>query len=176
MKTHRRILNTLIVAVALSEGVVWCQSKPQQEQRIFTIELDVDHPVAIPPAIMTLLSTDRWVKENLKEEGHPTGRVPRKWFIASPISRANSDDKLYLLIGQFPLAGAHGTTFWLVDNHGGSEKPVIIFEITADQVDFGKTDASGYPTITVEYIEPTMSDEVFHFVAGKYVLLHKLAK
>jgi hypothetical protein len=143
-----------------------------KEQKVFAIEFVKTHnPVRVPLAILTLLSKEEFIRQNLEDAVHPAKPVPQEWFIANRVSRANSDDKLYLLVGQIPLAGAHGTTFWLVDNHGGERKPEVILEVTADWFQIGEPDASGYPRITTSYIETTMRDEIFHFAGGRYRLL-----
>lgn len=139
-----------------------------KEQKDFAVEFGKIHnPVSIPLAILTLLSKEEFIRQNMANAVHPARPVPREWFIASRVSRSNLDDKLYLLVGQFPLTGAHGTTFWLVDNHGGERKPEVILEVTADRFRIGEPDDSGYPRIITSYIETTMSDEVFHFVADR---------
>ncbi|AEU37286.1 hypothetical protein AciX8_2983 [Granulicella mallensis MP5ACTX8] len=148
-----------------------------KEQKHFAIEFcKIHNPVPVPPAILTLLSEENFIQQNLADAIHPARPVPKEWFIAIRVSRSNSNDKLYLLVEQFPLTGAHGTTFWLVDNHGGERKPEVILEVTADWFQVGKPDDSGYPQITTSYIETTMSDEVFHFVAGRYRPLRTQAK
>jgi hypothetical protein len=148
-----------------------------KEQKVFAIEFcKIHNPVSIPLAILTLLSKEDSIQQARMDAVHPAKPIPKEWFIASRISRSNLDDKLYLLVGQFPLSGAHGTTFWLVDNHGGERKPEVILEVTADWFQVGKPDDSGYPRITTSYIETTMSDEIFHFVAGRYRPLKTRAK
>jgi hypothetical protein len=114
------------------------------------------------------------VRQVMQSQHSPlTSAAPKGWFYASFISRANSDRKLYLVIGNGPLIGAHATTFWLVKGGGGESSPTIIFKATADQLKIGRTDASGYPEITAVRLTATsVADAVYHFVSGKYVLVH----
>ncbi|WP_044176815.1 hypothetical protein [Granulicella mallensis] len=134
----------------------------------------VQHPVPIPEDVFkTLSEDDEFVREALNDHGWPINRGPKNgWLTASLVSKPNSKGRLYLVVGNGSLAGAHGTTFWLVTNEGDGIKPRVIFKIATDQLEIGKTDISGYPVITaVRETAVSMTDLVFHFVAGKYVFL-----
>jgi len=152
-----------------------------QEQKSFDADdgaPTVQHPVPIPAAVFEILSKDdEFVQEALGDHGWPIDENPKNgWLTASLVSKANSSGDLYLVVGDGSLAGAHGTTFWLVKNGEDGNKPRILLKITADALDIGKIGSSGYPVITASYTEANMSDEVFHFVAGRYRLLHEKKK
>jgi hypothetical protein len=175
MKMNRKLVCAISV-VAISLGTAsWCKSQSSPEQRVFNAEsLVVDHPIAIPSKILKLLSEDKDVMQVMESQnGSLTSSALKDWFSACLISRANSDRKLYLVIGNGPLIGAHATTFWLVKDGRGKSIPTVIFKTTADQLKIGKTDDSGYPEITAVHLTATsVSDAVYQFVSGKYVLLH----
>ena len=173
MRTNRNALITLLMVVALAIAPQ-CQSQTVTEQRVFDAEtLALDRPVVIPPEVLALLSKDSDVKQVSEANQGSTSTIPKGWFSASQVSKGSSDEKLYLVIGNGPLAGAHGTTFWLVGNDKSSRRPAVLLKITADRLEIGKTGSFGYPEITaVRLTAKSMNDAVYHFVAGKYVLLH----
>lgn len=134
----------------------------------------VEHPVPIPEAIFEILSKDdEFVQEALADHAWAIDQSPKNgWLTSSLVSKENSRGELYLVVGDGGLAGAHGTTFWLVKNGGGVRKPRILLKITTDQLEIGKIDASGYPIITAfRETAISMTDLIFHFVGGKYTLL-----
>jgi hypothetical protein len=175
MNMHRKFFGSLL-AGAISLGTAsWCQSQNSHEQRVFNAESRaVDHPVAIPSEVLNLLSEDKDVIQVMGSQNISlAGPAPKDWFSACIISRANLDEKLYLVIGNGPLTGAHATTFWLVKSGRGEAIPTVLFKITADQLKIGKTEVSGYPSITVvRFTATSVTDAVYNFVSGKYVLLH----
>ena len=175
MRTNCNALINLLMVVALAMAPQ-CQSQTGAEQRVFDAEtLAVDRPVAISAEVLALLSKDSDVKQVLIANQPSTSTIPKGWLSASQVSKGSSDEKLYLVIGNGPLAGAHGTTFWLVGNDKGSGRPAVLLKITADRLEIGKIGSFGYPRITaVRLTAKSMNDAVYHFVAGKYVLLHSV--
>jgi hypothetical protein len=147
-----------------------------QEQKSFNADDEaptVEHPVPIPAAVFEILSKDdEFVQEALADHGWAIDQGPKNgWLTASLVSKKDSSGELYLVVGNGSLAGAHGTTFWLVKNDGGGRRSRILFKITTDQLEIGRIDASGYPVLTaVRETAVSMTDMIFHFVAGKYTL------
>lgn len=175
MRKHRNALITFLLAVVLTMAPL-SEAQILNEQRTFDAEtLAVDHPVSIPSGVLSLLFNDSDVKQVAGANQDSPGNVPKDWFSASEVSRGPSDKKLYLVLGKGPLTGAHGTTFWLVGNDKSSGRPSVLLKITADRLEIGKKGKSGYPTITsVRLTAKSMTDDVYHFVACKYVLLHSV--
>jgi len=172
MTANRSVLIVLLMVVIVT-ATPRCKSQTSKEQRVFDAEtLAVDRPVPIPPEVLALLSKDSDVKQVLEAQS-PTRALPEDWFSASRLFKGSSNEKLYLVIGKGPIAGAHGTTFWLVGTDKGNGRPTVLLKITADRLEIGGTGGSGYPKITaVRFTAKSMNDAVYHFVAGKYVLFH----
>lgn len=173
MTANRSVLTVLLMVVIVT-ATPRCKSQTsKEEQRVFNAETPaVDRPVVIPPEVLALLSKDSDVKQVLEAQS-PTSALPEDWFSASRVSKGSLNEKLYLVIGKGPIAGAHGTTFWLVGNDKGNGRPRLLLKITADRLEIGGAGGSGYPKITaVRFTAKSMNDAVYHFVAGKYVLFH----
>jgi hypothetical protein len=123
--------------------------------------------------MLKLLSLDEDVKQAAEDQDGPSKAVPKEWFSASLVSMARPTEKLYLLVGNGPLVGAHVTTFWLLRKGPAGTSPSVLLKVTADQLEIGKPDSSGYPKITaVRLTATTMRDTIYRFLAGKYVLVH----
>ncbi len=164
----------LVILVMLAVPYVASYGQAKQEQRIFDAESStVTNPIPVPPEMLKLLSVDEDVKlaaKNQKEQGVV---IPQEWFSASLVSTSRSNEKLYLLVGNGPLVGAHVTTFWLVKEGRPGTGPSVLLKETADRLEIGKADSSGYPRITAVRLTATsMGDTVYRFTAGKYVPFH----
>ncbi|MEZ2346469.1 hypothetical protein [Terriglobus sp. RCC_193] len=168
------VLRPLIVLIMLAVAGAASYGQAKEEQRIFDAESSaVTKPVPVPPEMLKLLSMDKDVKEAVENQGVQGKVIPQEWFSASLVSTARPTEKMYLLVGNGPLVGAHVTTFWLAKNGRSGAGPSVLLKATADRLEIGKVDSSGYPKITIVRLTATsMSDAIYHFIAGKYVPLH----
>ena len=164
----KRVMASAIVVLLAAVCGTLGYSQAKGEQRVFDAEsATLQNPVPVPQDVLQLLSTDADVKNATEGKSGP---LPKDWFSASVISTARPSEKLYLVVGNGPLVGAHVTTFWLVGRSRPGSAPVVLLKAVADRLEVGKPDASGYPKVTaVRLTASMMRDTIYHFASGKYV-------
>jgi hypothetical protein len=84
------------------------------EQTHFSAEDDrVEKPVAIPRDVLTVLSQNNMVREELENKNIPAEKVPQSWFAASAIHLTHSGEIDLIVVSVGPVRGANVTMFWV---------------------------------------------------------------
>ena len=85
-----------------------------REQTKFSAEAEaVNHPVAIPDDVLSLLEHDDMVKETLKDPDPAVQTVQSSWFSASQVHLAGPGEEALVILAEGQLRGANVIMFWV---------------------------------------------------------------
>ena len=89
-------------------------AEPSKEQAVFTAEDNgVHEPVAIPDEIKMVLAKDEYVANLLDQKKLTAQKLPAAWFSAAEVHLAGHKEDDLIVMGEGPVRGADGTTFWV---------------------------------------------------------------
>lgn len=107
------VLLALVPIYGLAQSGVR-KTKPSQEQLQFSMEEDVQNPAALPKGARNILSKDEDVLGMLEQEKLSPDKLPAAWFSTAKVHLARKEETDFVVIAQYPLAGANVTTFWVL--------------------------------------------------------------
>ena len=85
-----------------------------QGQLVFSAEdKGVQQPVAIPDEVKPMLARDEYVKNLLDGQKLTAAKLPQAWFSAAQIHLCGRRELDLVVVGEPPVKGADGTTFWV---------------------------------------------------------------
>jgi hypothetical protein len=154
----------------LIELIILCGFFNPDSQYVFRSEsLAVPDPVEVPSDVRSLLANDVDIQHVLRAEQITSNTIPKDWLIATLIPIRDTTAKLYLIIAKGPLAGAHGTTFWLIREMPRRGNTKILLVVTADQLEISLDSTSPYPhVIAIQLTGTSISRLSYVYANGEY--------
>jgi hypothetical protein len=166
MKLKATIRKLMIACAILASVCVHGQSpRPVTEQKIFSRNARIDHPVRVPPDVLKLLLSTREGKEGMSRASDAQKQNPAQLFRAAEVHLRAADEADLVIEGVPPMANGDHDWFWVVRPAG--KKPRIALFAGGNSLEILDTQSNSYRDISSIWNYPKETLTTFYKFNGK---------